>query len=95
VVHAAPHAPPLDPYLTAVGSQLDTVPLFEPFEYGSLALILDAVRRPGDYRVQFTDKGTRNVVLESDVISARAGELLTAVLGEDADGSLRVDLLRE
>lgn len=94
-MHAAPHAPPLDPYLTPVGSVLDTLPLFEPFEYGSLALILDAVRRPGEYGVQFTEKGTRQVVTESGVIVAVAGDLLTVVLGEDADGSLRVDVVRD
>jgi hypothetical protein len=95
IVHAAPHAPPLDPYLTPVGAELDTIPLFEPFEYGSLALISDAVRRPGEYAVQFTEKGTKRVVLESGAIDAAAGELLTVVLGEEADRSLRVDVVRE
>jgi hypothetical protein len=95
IVHAAPHAPPLDPYLTAAGAQLDTVPAFEPFEYGSLALIGDLVRTPGRYTVQFTEDGTTRMVLESEEIVAAAGELVTVALGENADRSLRVDVVRE
>jgi hypothetical protein len=95
IVHAAPHAPPLDPYLTPAGSPLDTVPALEPFEYGSLALIADLTRRPGHYTAQFTEAGTTRVVMSSDDIDAKAGELLTVVLGENADRSLRVDVVRE
>jgi hypothetical protein len=95
IVHAAPHAPPLDPYLTAAGEPLDTLPAFQPFAYGSLALIADLVRRPGNYTVQFTEAGTTRVVLDSGEIVAAVGELLTVVLGEDADRSLRVDVVRE
>jgi hypothetical protein len=95
IVHAAPHAPPLDPYLTPAGAPLDTVPAFQPFEYGSLALIADLVRRPGRYTVEFTEAGTTRLVLSSADIDAAAGELVTVVLGENADRSLRVDLVRE
>jgi hypothetical protein len=95
IVHAAPHAPPLDPYLQPAGLPLDTVPVFQPFEYGSLALILDAIRPAGDYWVAFTEDGTRNIVLESGTITASVGELVTVVLGENADRSLRVDVVRE
>jgi Domain of unknown function (DUF4397) len=95
IVHAAPHAPPLDPYLQPAGLALDSVPLFEPFEYGSLAMILDAIRPAGDYWVAFTEKGTRRIVLDSGTIPAAVGELVTVVLGENADRSLRVDIVRE
>ena len=95
IVHAAPHAPPLDPYLTPAGAPLDTLPAFQPFEYGSLALIADLVRRPGRYSVEFTEAGTTRPVLRSADIDAAAGELLTVVLGENADRSLRVDVVRE
>jgi hypothetical protein len=95
IVHAAPHAPPLDPYLQPSGAPLDTVPLFLPFEYGSLALILDAVRPAGHYTMAFTKAGTRDVVLTSGEILAKLGELLIIVLGENADRSLRVDVVRE
>lgn len=95
IVHAAPHAPPLDPYLQPTGAPLDTVPLFLPFEYGSLALIGDAIRPAGDYRVAFAEAGTRRVVLESGNIPAAVGELLIVVLGENPDQSLRVDVVRE
>jgi hypothetical protein len=95
IVHAAPHAPPLDPYLQASAQTLDSMPAFEPFEYGSLALIGDLIRGPGDYWVAFTEKGTRRVVLESGTIGADEGELVTVVLGENADQSLRVDVVRE
>lgn len=95
IVHAAPHVPPLDPYLTAAGEPLDTLPAFQPFAYGSLALIADLVRRPGNYTVQFTEAGTTRVVLDSGELVAGAGELLTVVLGENADRSLRVDVVRE
>jgi hypothetical protein len=95
ILHAAPHAPPLDPYLQPAGLALDTVPLFQPFEYGSLAMILDAIRPAGYYWVAFTEDGTRNIVLETRPIPARVGELVTVVLGENADRSLRVDVVRE
>jgi hypothetical protein len=95
IVHAAPHAPPLDPYLQPAGLPLDTMPAFLPFEYGSLALIGDLVRSAGDYTVAFTEAGTRRVVLDSGNIAAKVGELLTVVLGENADRSLRVDVVRE
>jgi hypothetical protein len=95
IVHAAPHAPPLDPYLQPAGLPLDTMPAFLPFQYGSLALIGDLVRSAGDYTVAFTEAGTRRVVLDSGKISAAVGDLLTVVLGENADQSLRVDVVRE
>jgi hypothetical protein len=95
IVHAAPHAPPLDPYLQPTGAPLDTVPVFLPFEYGSLALIADIIRPAGHYTVAFTEAGTREVVLTSGDIRAAVGDLLTVVLGENADQSLRVDVVRE
>jgi hypothetical protein len=95
IVHAAPHAAPLDPYLQPAGLPLDTVPAFQPFEYGSLALIGDLIRPAGDYTVAFTEKGTRRVVLDSGNITAAVAELVTVVLGENADRSLRVDVVRE
>jgi hypothetical protein len=95
IVHAAPHAPPLDPYLQPAGLPLDTVPAFQPFEYGSLALIGDIIRPAGDYWVAFTEDETRRIVLDSGSITAAVGELVTVVLGENADRSLRVDVVRE
>lgn len=95
IVHAAPHAPPLDPYIQPAGLALDTVPVFQPFEYGSLALIGDIIRPAGDYWVAFTEDGTRRIVLESGTIPAAVGELVTVVLGENSDRSLRVDVVRE
>lgn len=95
IVHAAPHAPPLDPYLQPAGLALDTVPVFQPFEYGSLALIGDIIRPAGDYWVAFTEDGSRRIVLDTGDISAAVGELVTVVLGENADRSLRVDVVRE
>jgi hypothetical protein len=95
IIHAAPHAPPLDPYLQPTGAPLDTMPAFLPFEYGSLALIGDLVRAAGNYTVAFTEAGTRRVVLDSGDFAAAVGELLTIVLGENADRSLRVDVVRE
>jgi uncharacterized protein DUF4397 len=93
LVHAAPHAPPLDPYLIPAGAPLDTLPTLQPFTYGSLALTADLIRSPGHYIVKFTDAGTTHVVLDSGDIDAAAGELLTVVLGENADQSLRVDVV--
>ena len=81
IVHAAPHAPPLDPYLLPAGAPLDTLPTLQPFAYGSLALTADLVRAPGHYVVEFTDAGTTHVVLQSGDINAAAGELLTVVWG--------------
>jgi hypothetical protein len=95
IVHAAPHAPPLDPYLQPAGLPLDSMPIFLPFEYGSLALIGDIVRSAGDYTVAFTEAGTRRIVLDSGAISAAVGELVTVVLGENADRSLRVNVVRD
>jgi hypothetical protein len=95
IVHAAPHAPPLDPYIQPAGLELDTMPVFQPFEYGSLALIGDIIRPAGDYWVAFTEDGTRKIVLDSGTIKAAVGELVTVVLGENADRSLRVDVVRE
>src|SRR5690349_3098672 len=94
LMHAAPHAPPLDPYLLPAGAALDTLPTLQPFAYGSLALTADLVRVPGHYVVKFTDAGTTHVVLESADIDAAAGDLLTVVLGENGDQSLRVDVVR-
>src|SRR6476646_8185613 len=94
LMHAAPHAPPLDPYLLPAGAPLDTLPTLQPFAYGSLALTADLVRSPGHYVVEFTDAGTTHVVLQSGDIDAAAGELLTVVLGENADRSLRVDVVQ-
>jgi uncharacterized protein DUF4397 len=94
LMHAAPHAPPLDPYLLPAGAALDTLPTQQPFAYGTLALTADLVRAPGHYVVKFTDAGTTHVVLESGDIAAAAGELLTVVLGENGDQSLRVDVVR-
>lgn len=95
IMHAAPDAPPLDPYLLPAGMPLDTLPTLQPFTYGSLALTADLVRGPGHYVVKFTDAGTTHVVIESGDIEANADELLTVVLGENADRSLRVDVVRE
>jgi hypothetical protein len=96
ILHAAPHAPPLDPYLIPVGAPLDTLPTLQPFAYGSLALTADLVRRPGHWTVEFTQAGTTRVVLTSgDLDVSAAGGLVTVVLGENADQSLRVDVLRE
>jgi hypothetical protein len=95
ILHAAPHAPPLDPYLLPTGMPLDTMPSIQPFAYGSLALTADLIRPPGHYTVKFTEAGTTRVVLDSGDIESKAGELLTVVLGENADQSLRVDVLRE
>jgi hypothetical protein len=96
ILHAAPHAPPLDPYLLPTGAPLDTLPTLQPFEYGSLALTADLVRRPGHWTVEFTEAGTTRIVLTSgDIDVSAAGGLVTVVLGENADQSLRVDVLRE
>ncbi len=95
IVHAAPNAPALDPYLQPAGFELDTFPAFQPFEYGSLALIGDLTRAAGDYWVAFTETGTRRIVLKSEDIEVAVGELVTVVLGENADHSLRVDVVRE
>jgi len=96
ILHAAPHAPPLDPYLLPTGAPLDTLPTLQPFEYGSLALTADLVRWPGHWTVEFTEAGTTRVVLTSgDLDVSAAGGLVTVVLGENADQSLRVDVLRE
>jgi Domain of unknown function (DUF4397) len=94
LMHAAPHAPPLDPYLLPAGAALDTLPTLQPFAYGSLALTADLIRAPGHYVVKFTDAGTTHVVLESGDIDAAGGDLLTVVLGENGDQSLRVDVVR-
>jgi hypothetical protein len=96
ILHAAPHAPPLDPYLLPTGAPLDTIPTLLPFAYGSLALAADLVRRPGHWTVEFTEAGTTRIVLTSgDLDVSAAGGLITVVLGENADQSLRVDVLRE
>jgi hypothetical protein len=96
ILHAAPHAPPLDPYLLPTGAPLDTLPTLQPFAYGSLALTADLVRRPGHWTVKFTEAGTTRIVLTSgDLDVSAAGGLVTVVLGENADQSLRVDVLRE
>ena len=96
ILHAAPHAPPLDPYLLPTGAPLDTLPTLQPFAYGSLALTADLVRRPGHWTVEFTEAGTTRIVLTSgDLDVSAAGGLVTVVLGENADQSLRVDVLRE
>jgi hypothetical protein len=95
IVNAAPDAPPLDPYLQPAQLSLDSIPAVQPFDYGSLALVADMLRTPGDYWVAFTDRGTRRIVLDSGTITAGPGELLTVVLGENADRSLRVDVVRE
>jgi hypothetical protein len=96
ILHAAPHAPPLDPYLLPTGAPLDTIPTLQPFAYGSLALTADLVRRPGHWTVVFTEAGTTRIVLTSgDLDVSAAGGLVTVVLGENADQSLRVDVLRE
>ena len=96
ILHAAPHAPPLDPYLVPTGAPLDTLPTLQPFAYGSLALTADLVRWPGHWTVEFTEAGTRRIVLTTgDLDVSAAGGLVTVVLGENADQSLRVDVLRE
>jgi hypothetical protein len=96
ILHAAPHAPPLDPYLLPTGAPLDTLPTLQPFAYGSLALTADLVRRPGHWTVEFAEAGTTRIVLTSgDLDVSAAGGLVTVVLGENADQSLRVDVLRE
>jgi len=95
ILHAAPHAPPLDPYLLPVGAPLDTLPTLQPFVYGSLALTADLIRWPGRWIVEFTEAGTTRIVLTSGEIDASSGGLVTVVLGENADQSLRVDVLRE
>jgi hypothetical protein len=96
ILHAAPHAPPLDPYLLPTGAPLDTIPTLQPFAYGSLALTADLVRWPGHWTVEFTEAGTTRIVLTSgDLDVSAAGGLVTVVLGENADQSLRVDVLRE
>ena len=96
ILHAAPHAPPLDPYLLPTGAPLDTLPTLQPFAYGSLALTADLVRQPGHWTVEFTEAGTTRIVLTSgDLEVSAAGGLITVVLGENADRSLRVDVLRE
>jgi hypothetical protein len=95
ILHAAPHAPPLDPYLLPTGAPLDTLPTLQPFAYGSLALTADLVRRPGHWTVEFAEAGTTRIVLTSGDLDVSAGELVTVVLGENADQSLRVDVLRE
>ena len=96
ILHAAPHAPPLDPYLLPTGAPLDTLPTLQPFAYGSLALTADLVRQPGHWTVEFTEAGTTRIVLTTgDLDVSAAGGLITVVLGENADRSLRVDVLRE
>jgi Domain of unknown function (DUF4397) len=96
ILHAAPHAPPLDPYLVPTGAPLDTLPTLQPFTYGSLALTADLVRWPGHWTVEFTEAGTTKIVLTTgDLDVSAAGGLVTVVLGENADQSLRVDVLRE
>jgi hypothetical protein len=95
IFHAAPHAPPLDPYLILVGTPLDTLPTIQPFIYGSLALMADLIRGPGHWTVEFVEAGGTRVVLSSGDLDAKKGELVTVVLGENEDQSLRVDVLRE
>ena len=95
IIHAAPHAPPLDPYLLPAGASLDTLPTVQPFAYGSLALTADLIRWPGRWIVEFTEAGTTRIVLTSGDIDVSSGGLVTVVLGENADQSLRVDVLRE
>jgi hypothetical protein len=95
ILHAAPHAPPIDPYLTGATASLDTLPTIQPFAYGSLALTADLIRWPGHWTVEFVQPGSSEVLLTSGDLDAKAGELITVVLGENADHSLRVDVLRE
>jgi hypothetical protein len=82
ILHAAPHAPPLDPYLLPVGAPLDTLPTLQPFVYGSLALTADLIRWPGRWIVEFTEAGTTRIVLTSGEIDASSGGLVTVVLGD-------------
>jgi hypothetical protein len=95
ILHAAPHAPALDPYLIPTGGPLDTLPTVQPFAYGSLALTADLIRGPGHWTAEFTEAGGTRVVVTSGDLDVKAGELVTVVLGENADQSLRVDVLRE
>ena len=97
VVHAAPSAPPLDVYLTlATDSLPGAFRLLFPFDYGvglSDAFPGYIQRDPGQYRLSFTERGTLTVLLDSGPIDLAAGSVVTAVLGQNGDGSLRVDLV--
>ena len=98
VVHAAPSSPPLDVYLTLAPDSLPgAFRLLFPFDYGvglSDEFPGYVQRDPGQYRLRFTARGTLTVLLDSGPFDLAAGSVVTAVLGQNGDGSLRVDLVR-
>jgi hypothetical protein len=101
VVHAAPHAEPLDVYLTTAGASLGgATPMVDPFVYGvgsSSGSPGYVERDPGTYLFRFTRDGTHDVVLSSDQVSVAAGQVETAILFESdsAGAALGVQLMRD
>lgn len=99
VLHAAPHAPPLDVYLTAPGADLVTsFKLVEPFAYNLADTAMFpgfAERDPGTWQVRFTDDNTTNVVLDTGPFEAVAGQVITVVLSDNAAGGIVARIIDE
>lgn len=95
IFHASPSAGDVDIYVTSNGDIADTTPAFTdvPFSSPMLTETGYVQLNEGDYVVSVTAAGTKDVALETGVLSLMAGRIYTAYAVDNTGGGLPPQLI--
>ena len=95
IFHASPAAGSVDIYVTADGVITDATPAFSgvPFSYGMLAETGYVALTAGDYHVTVTPTGTKDIALETGMLTLSANMIYTALAVDAVDGGGPVQLI--
>jgi len=95
IFHASPAAGSVDIYVTADGEIADATPAFSgvPFSAGMLTETGYVSLASGDYHVTVTPTGTKDVALDTGLLSLEANKIYTALAVDAVDGGGPVQLI--
>lgn len=95
IFHASPAAGSVDIYVTADGVITDATPAFTgvPFSAGMLAETGYVALAAGDYFVTVTPTGTKDVALETGMLTLSANMIYTALAVDAVNGGGPVQLI--
>ncbi|HCF79349.1 MAG TPA: DUF4397 domain-containing protein [Glaciecola sp.] len=95
IFHASPAAGSVDIYVTADGVITDATPAFSgvPFSSGMLAETGYVALTAGDYHVTVTPTGTKDIALETGMLTLSANMIYTALAVDAVDGGGPVQLI--
>jgi hypothetical protein len=91
-VHEAPHAGPVDVYVTEPGADLTlTPPVASNVAFGQV--LPSVTTNAGTYQVRVTPTGTKDVVIDSGALTLESGQVRTVIAVEATGGGPPFDFL--